>query len=66
MRRKIRVVRPRTWTVTIHHSGPDLCTYTSREQVVADTDTEAVVVALLRTGVERASLGTRVVQIDVG
>lgn len=61
----------RTWTVTIHHAGvnpntDEEETIRSREQVRAETDTEAVVVALVRTAVDRASMGTRVVQIEVG
>jgi gamma-glutamyltranspeptidase len=67
MRRTLKRITQRTWTVTIHHHHEaDQQAYAFREQVRADTDTEAVMVAMLRTSAERATMRTRVVQIDVG
>ncbi len=67
MRRTLKQVTQRTWTVTIHHTHEaDQLKYAFRESVRADNDTEAVMVAMLRTSTERASMRTRVVQIDVG
>ena len=67
---KPAVIQPRTWTVTIHHAlklGSDEPeTFALRLSVKAETDTEAVVVAMVRTKVERSRMGSRVIQVDVG
>lgn len=61
----------RTWIITIVHEGvnpntEEVESIRSREKVKADSDSEAIVIAIVRTTVDRASMGTRITSIEVG